>query len=80
MEYDKDKFTPHEAVYDFLGRLGVPQTLKEVGIQKDKLDEMAELSISSNWVKANCKHLSVEDINRILLDAYEDNFKYMYVF
>ena len=73
MGYASDKFKPHEAVYDFLRKLRVPQTLKDVGIQQDKLDEMTELSLMSNWVKSNLKHLTTEDIHQILLNVYDGN-------
>jgi alcohol dehydrogenase class IV len=38
--------------------LGMPRTLKEVGIGRDKLDLLAENSLKDHWIKTNAKPIT----------------------
>ena len=72
--YDKTKFTPQEAVYDFLGKLGMPQTLKDVGIKMEQIDEVVNASLQSNWFKANIKQIPADDLHQMLNNIYDGIF------
>jgi alcohol dehydrogenase class IV len=38
--------------------LGMPRTLKDVGIGRDKLDLLAENSLKDHWIKTNAKPIT----------------------
>jgi alcohol dehydrogenase class IV len=38
--------------------LGMPRTLKEVGVGRDKLDSLAENSLEDIWIKTNAKPIT----------------------
>ena len=75
MGYDKTQFTPHQAVYDFLRKLGMPRTLQDVGIKKEQIEETVQTSLHSNWLKANIKRIAADDLRKVLNDVYDGNFQ-----
>lgn len=42
----------------FIRELGMPRTLKEVGIGRDKLDSLAQNSLNDLWIKTNAKPIT----------------------
>lgn len=60
-----------DLVHDFIGSLGLPQTLRDVGVSRDDFDGIASRSVASMWVRTNPRPLpDVESVKAILEAAY----------
>lgn len=47
--------------------IGMPRTLKEVGVNRDKLDGLAENSLKDHWIQTNAKPITEKkDVLEIL--------------
>lgn len=58
-----------EKTREFFTSLGMPRTLQEVGVQQEKLKELAEKTVSSHTI-GRFKKLDKNDVLRILQNAY----------
>lgn len=58
------------AVADLSKRLHIPQTLREVGIPEDMLEELAKQAINDPCTPGNPRKVTVEDITNIYREAY----------
>ena len=58
-----------EKTREFFTSLGMPRTLQEVGVQQEKLKELAEKTVSSHTI-GRFKKLDKKDVLRILQNAY----------
>ena len=55
-----------DATADFLKKIGMPSTLKEVGIDREKFREMAEEAVRTSRISTGAYvHLNAEDVVRI---------------
>lgn len=68
---DLARTTAHDVVYEFLNKLGMPQTLKEVGIQRDQFKEIARHSMKENWIKTNPKPMTAVDVEKMLERVFD---------
>ena len=61
-----------QKTYDFLAGLNIPMTLPEVGIDSEKLSEMAELAVQHSQIETKAfVPLSVKDVHDIYSDSME---------
>ncbi|MFO1027286.1 MAG: iron-containing alcohol dehydrogenase [Acetobacteraceae bacterium] len=58
-----------DAVAALIGSLGLPQTLRAVGVQRDQLDVIARESMHDRWVHTNPRKIDGPATVRMLLDA-----------
>ena len=58
-----------DAVADLIASLGLPGTLREVGVKAEQLDQIAEESMHDRWVHTNPRKLAGPTDVRALLDA-----------
>jgi maleylacetate reductase len=58
-----------DAVADLIAGLGLPQTLRDVGVGRDQLDEIARESMHDRWVHTNPRKIDGPEVVRTLLDA-----------
>jgi alcohol dehydrogenase YqhD (iron-dependent ADH family) len=58
-----------EKTREFFTSLGMPRTLQEIGVQQEKLKELAEKTVSSHTI-GRFKKLDKNDVLRILQNAY----------
>lgn len=58
------------AVADLSKRLGIPQTLREIGIPKEMLPQLANQAINDACTPGNPRSVTVEDIIKIYESAY----------
>ena len=75
---DMDNLTDEEAidkvvkaVRDLAISVGIPQTLKEIGIPKDSLKTLAHQAINDICTGGNPREVTEEDILALYLEAYE---------
>ena len=58
------------AISDLSNRLGIPQTLREIGIPEEMLPQLAEQAINDACTPGNPREVTVEDIIEIYKSAY----------
>ena len=58
-----------DAVADLIASLGLPGTLRDVGVKADQLDQIAEESMHDRWVHTNPRKIAGPADVRALLDA-----------
>ena len=58
-----------DAVAELIAGLGLPQTLRDVGVRRDQLDEIARESMHDRWVHTNPRKIDNPEVVRTLLDA-----------
>ena len=70
---DRNEFSP-EMLVEFLKNLNlslcIPADLKEVGVDKDKFDAMADDAMKSGNIAVNPRKTTKEDILKLYLKAY----------
>ena len=59
-----------EAVCDLSKRLGLPQTLREIGIPEEMLPALAKQAINDACTPGNPREVTVEDLINIYKEAY----------
>jgi len=60
-----------EAVAQLIRRLGLPATLRDVGVKREQLARIAEASLKSHWVRTNPQPIRApEDVMRLLEAAW----------
>ena len=59
-----------EAITNLSKRLGIPQTLSEIGIPKDMIPQLAAQAINDVCTPGNPRDVTVEDIINLYLEAY----------
>ena len=59
-----------EAIKDLSQRLGIPQTLKEIGVPEDMIPTLANQAINDACTPGNPRNVTVEDIINIYKEAY----------
>ena len=64
----KDK-TAGDAVAELIARLGLPATLRDVGVKPEQLDAIASGSMHDRWVHTNPRKIDGPPAVRALLDA-----------
>ena len=55
----------------FLGRLGYPPSLKESGVLRDLIPEMAAEAVIQPSARANPREANLEDIKKLYYQSYE---------
>jgi maleylacetate reductase len=58
-----------DVVADLVASLGLPGTLRDVGVQPEQLDRIAEESMHDRWVHTNPRKIDGPATVRKLLDA-----------
>ena len=58
-----------DAVATLIASLGLPATLRDVGVKPDQLDEIAANSMHDRWVHTNPRKIDGPPVVRELLDA-----------
>jgi maleylacetate reductase len=58
-----------DAVADLIAGLGLPHTLRGVGVKQEQLDEIARESMGDRWVHTNPRKIDGPEVVRTLLDA-----------
>jgi maleylacetate reductase len=58
-----------DAVADLIASLGLPGTLRDVGVRPEQLDQIAEESMHDRWVHTNPRKIAGSADVRALLDA-----------
>ena len=58
-----------DAVAALIADLGLPRTLRDVGVQREQLDRIAEESMHDRWVHTNPRKIAGPADVRTLLDA-----------
>lgn len=58
-----------EVLSELIGALGLPRTLREVGVKPEMLDRIAEESMHDRWVHTNPRKIEGPHVVRTLLDA-----------
>jgi maleylacetate reductase len=58
-----------DAVADLVASLGLPRTLRDVGVKPEQLDRIAEESMHDRWVHTNPRNIAGPADVRALLDA-----------
>ena len=53
---------------DLIASLGLPRTLRDVGVKRDQLDEIARLSMHDRWIHTNPRRIDGPETVRMLLD------------
>lgn len=59
-----------KAISDLSNRLGIPQTLREIGIPEEMLPQLAKQAINDACTPGNPRDVTVEDIIKIYESAY----------
>jgi len=54
---------------DLIGELGLPRTLRDVGVKADLLDRIAQESMHDRWIHTNPRKIAGPEVVRQLLDA-----------
>jgi maleylacetate reductase len=57
-----------QLVAELIAALGLPRTLREVGVEREQLDEIARLSMHDRWIHTNPRHIPGPETVRMLLD------------
>jgi alcohol dehydrogenase class IV len=56
-----------EVIGDLILKLGLPRSLRAVGVQETSLEEIAQRALAYDWVRANPRPIMrVEDVKEIL--------------
>ena len=55
-------------VAELIAALGLPRTLRDVGVQREQLDEIARLSMHDRWIHTNPRRIEGPETVRMLLD------------
>ncbi len=55
-------------VGELIASLGLPRTLRDVGVRHDQLDEIARLSMHDRWIHTNPRRIDGPETVRMLLD------------
>jgi alcohol dehydrogenase len=50
--------------------LGIPERLRDIGVSKDKIPEMAQLAFKANYNRWNPRYTTVEDFDMLFKQAY----------
>jgi alcohol dehydrogenase len=50
--------------------LGIPQRLRDIGVSKDKIPEMAQLAFKANYNRWNPRYTTVEDFDMLFKQAF----------
>jgi alcohol dehydrogenase len=50
--------------------LGIPQRLRDIGVSKDKIPEMAQLAFKADYNRWNPRYTTAEDFDRLFNQAY----------
>jgi alcohol dehydrogenase len=50
--------------------LGIPERLRDIGVSKDKISEMAQLAFKANYNRWNPRYTTVEDFDMLFKQAY----------
>lgn len=58
------------SIQDLSKRLGIPQTLKEVGISREMIPQLAEQAINDICTSGNPREVTVDDLINLYLEAY----------
>ena len=58
-----------DAVAALIAGLGLPQTLRDVGVKAEQLDAIAEVSMHDRWIHTNPRKIDGPPVVRMLLDA-----------
>jgi maleylacetate reductase len=58
-----------EVVADLIAALGLPTRLRDVGVEPEQLDRIAELSMHDRWIHTNPRKIDGPPVVRALLDA-----------
>jgi len=58
-----------DAVAGLILRLGLPRTLRDVGVRWEQLDRIAAGSMHDRWIHTNPRKIAGPDAVRALLDA-----------
>ena len=58
-----------EVLADLIGALGLPRTLRDVGVKPEMLDRIAEESMHDRWIHTNPRSIEGPAVVRQLLDA-----------
>jgi len=58
-----------DLVHDFIGSLGLPQTLRDVGVSRDDFDAIAKRCRKNMWVLTNPRPLPDDEAVKALLEA-----------
>lgn len=58
-----------DRVYNFIGKLGLPQRLRDVGVQENQIIHLARLALQSRAVRNNPKEITSADQVEIVLRA-----------
>jgi maleylacetate reductase len=53
---------------DLIASLGLPRTLRDVGVKREQLDEIAQLSMHDRWIPTNPRRIDGPETVRMLLD------------
>jgi len=60
-----------EAVGDLIASLGMPRTLRDVGVRREQFDRIAEVAAENFWVKTNPRPIrGPSDVREILEKAW----------
>ena len=60
---------PRDAVAELVADLGLPGTLRDVGVKAEQLDRIAEELMHDRWVHTNPRKIDGPPDVRVLLDA-----------
>ena len=60
-----------DAVRNLSIKLGIPQTLKEVGVKEEDLDKLAEMALNDVCTPGNPREVTKEDLLNLYKEAYE---------
>ena len=58
-----------EVLSDLIGELGLPRTLRDVGVKAEMLDRIAQESMHDRWIHTNPRKIAGPEVVRQLLDA-----------
>ncbi len=59
-----------QQVYQMVGRMKLPQRLREVGVKEEDLPRLAELAAASKTVQNNPGPVSAEQLERVLREMW----------
>ena len=59
---------PAAVIGDLIAALGLPRTLRDVGVKREQLDEIARLSMHDRWIPTNPRRIDGPETVRMLLD------------
>jgi maleylacetate reductase len=57
-----------DIIAEFIQALGLPRTLRDVGVRRDQLDEIARLSMHDRWIHTNPRPIDGPAVVRMLLE------------